>query len=167
MEMRNELTQSISSKSKIREKKITLTKLIHKENAENKVSDNMLKNAGRKFPIQPPTSKEGYHYRGIFEEMFPSKEAALTVEAGPSIACSSPVAFRWSKEFETMNDPSGRSIGVHNQSVKDKYHSLSIRGDDNSVYDSRRQIFGLFILFKGEAYGEKSKGIVCVKRKWI
>ena len=36
MEMRNELTQSISSKSKIREKKITLTKLIHKANAENK-----------------------------------------------------------------------------------------------------------------------------------
>jgi len=36
MEMRNELTQSISSKSKIREKNITLTKLIHKANAENK-----------------------------------------------------------------------------------------------------------------------------------
>ena len=36
MKMRNELTQSISSKSKIREKKITLTKLIHKANAENK-----------------------------------------------------------------------------------------------------------------------------------
>ena len=36
MEIRNELTQSISSKSKIREKNITLTKLIHKANAENK-----------------------------------------------------------------------------------------------------------------------------------
>ena len=36
MEMRNELTQSISSESKIRDKKITLTTLIHKANAENK-----------------------------------------------------------------------------------------------------------------------------------
>ena len=36
MKMRNELTQSISSESKIRDKKITLTTLIHKANAENK-----------------------------------------------------------------------------------------------------------------------------------
>ena len=36
MEMRNELTQSISSESKIREKNITLTKLIHKANEKNK-----------------------------------------------------------------------------------------------------------------------------------
>ena len=34
--MRNELTQSISSESKIRDKKITLTKLIHKANEKNK-----------------------------------------------------------------------------------------------------------------------------------
>ena len=36
MEMRNELTQSISSKSDIRDKKITLTKLIQKSDAKNK-----------------------------------------------------------------------------------------------------------------------------------
>jgi hypothetical protein len=36
MEMRNELTQSISSESKIRDKKITLTTLIDKANAKNK-----------------------------------------------------------------------------------------------------------------------------------
>ncbi len=89
-----------------------------KANADEKVSDDNLANAKRKFPIQPPTTKEGYYYREIFDEMYPSNEAALTVEAGPSIACSSPVAFRWSKEFEKMDDPSGRAVAVHSKAVK-------------------------------------------------
>ena len=89
-----------------------------KDNADKKVSDDALAHADRKFPIQPPTTKEGYYYRQIFDEMYPSNEAALTVEAGPSIACSSPVAFRWSKEFEKMDDPSGRAVAVHSKAVK-------------------------------------------------
>ena len=89
-----------------------------KVNADEKVSDDNLANAKRKFPIQPPTTKEGYYYREIFDEMYPSNEAALTVEAGPSIACSSPVAFRWSKEFEKMDDPSGRAVAVHSKAIK-------------------------------------------------
>ena len=89
-----------------------------KMNAENKVSDEMLSNAERKFPINTPSNKEAYYYRTIFEEIFPSNEAALTVESGPSIACSSPVAFQWSKDFEKMDDPSGRAIDIHNESVK-------------------------------------------------
>ena len=79
---------------------------------------NNLANADRKFPIQPPVTKEGYYYREIFDEMFPSNEAALTVETGSSIACSSPVAFRWSKEFEKMDDPSGRAVAVHSKAIK-------------------------------------------------
>ena len=90
-----------------------------KENAEIKVSNDMLETAEIKFPIQPPSTKEAYYYRSIFEEMFPSDDAILTVEAGPSIACSSPVAFSWSKEFEKMDDPSGRAVGVHNKAVKE------------------------------------------------
>ena len=89
-----------------------------KANADEKVSDDNLANAKRKFPIQPPATKEGYYYREIFDEMYPSNEAALTVEAGPSIACSSPVAFRWSKEFEKMDDPSGRAVAVHSKAIK-------------------------------------------------
>jgi len=89
-----------------------------KANADEKVSDDNLANARRKFPIQPPTTKEGYYYREIFDEMYPTNEAALTVEAGPSIACSSPVAFRWSKEFEKMDDPSGRAVAVHSKAIK-------------------------------------------------
>ena len=89
-----------------------------KANAEVQVSDEMLAKAGDTFPIQPPETKEAFNYRSIFTEFYPSDEAALTVEAGPSIACSSPVAFRWSKEFEKMDDPSGRAVGVHNKAVK-------------------------------------------------
>jgi len=89
-----------------------------KANADENVSDDNLANARRKFPIQPPTTKEGYYYREIFDEMYPTNEAALTVEAGPSIACSSPVAFRWSKEFEKMDDPSGRAVAVHSKAIK-------------------------------------------------
>ena len=68
--------------------------------ADTQVSDEMLAEAGDKFSIQPPETKEAYYYRLIFTELYPSDEAALTVEAGPSIACSSPVAFRWSQEFQ-------------------------------------------------------------------
>ena len=89
-----------------------------KANAEVHVSDEMLAAGGDTFPIQPPETKEAYYYRSIFAELYPSNEAALTVEAGPSIACSSPVAFRWSKEFEKMDDPSGRAVAVHNKAVK-------------------------------------------------
>jgi asparagine synthase (glutamine-hydrolysing) len=77
----------------------------------------MLDDAEKKFPIHPPQTKEAYYYRSIFSDIYPSDEAALTVEDGPSIACSSPVAFRWSKEFEKMDDPSGRSVKIHQKSV--------------------------------------------------
>ena len=90
-----------------------------KANAEAQISDEMLAEAGDTFPIQPPDTKEAYYYRSIFAEHYPSDEAALTVETGPSIACSSSVAFGWSKEFEKMDDPSGRAVGVHNKAVKE------------------------------------------------
>jgi len=89
-----------------------------KANADAQISDEMLTEAGNTFPLQPPETKEAYYYRSIFTELYPSDEAVLTVEAGPSIACSSSVAFRWSKEFEKMDDPSGRAVGVHNKAVK-------------------------------------------------
>ena len=90
-----------------------------KAKAEAQISDERLAEARDTFSIQPPETKEAYYYRSIFAEHYPSDEAALTVEAGPSIACSSPVAFRWSKEFEKMDDPSGRAVGVHNKAVKE------------------------------------------------
>ncbi len=85
--------------------------------AEEKVSDEMMGLVSERFPIQPPSTKEAYLYREIFDELFPSEAASLTVEVGPSIACSSPTAYRWSKEFEKMADPSGRAVGVHDKAV--------------------------------------------------
>ena len=89
-----------------------------KTHAEEKISDEMMAKAAERFPVQPPATKEAYFYRSIFEEFFPSKDAALTVEVGPSIACSTPTAYRWSKSFQGMADPSGRAVAVHQQAVQ-------------------------------------------------
>jgi len=89
-----------------------------KAHAEEKVSKEMMVKAAERFPVQPPVTKEGYFYRSIFEEFFPSKDAALTVEVGPSIACSTPTAYRWSKAFQGMADPSGRAVAVHKEAVQ-------------------------------------------------
>ncbi len=52
------------------------------------VSDEQLKNAKYRFPINPPMSKEEYFYRSIFAEHFPSDSAASCVPSVPSVACS-------------------------------------------------------------------------------
>ena len=88
-----------------------------KELVENEVSDDDFKNANKKFPFQTPMSKEEYYYRSIFEEHFPSKAAAQTVPSVPSVACSSPVALKWDKSFQELNDPSGRAVqNIHKDS---------------------------------------------------
>ncbi|MCK0205616.1 asparagine synthase B [Ornithobacterium rhinotracheale] len=85
-----------------------------KELVNAKVSDEELKNAHHRFPVQTPTSKEEYYYRSIFEEHFPSDAAALTVPSVPSVACSTPTALKWDKSFQNLNDPSGRAVAkVH------------------------------------------------------
>jgi asparagine synthase (glutamine-hydrolysing) len=85
-----------------------------KRQAEEKVTDEMMADVAQRFPQQTPTSKEGYLYRTIFDGIFKNPTACLTVPVGPSIACSTPTAFRWSQEFAKMDDPSGRSVkGVH------------------------------------------------------
>jgi asparagine synthase (glutamine-hydrolysing) len=89
-----------------------------KAHAEEKIPDDMMARAGERFPVHTPATKEAYLYRMIFEELFPGKEAALTVEHGPSIACSTATAYEWSKQFKGMADPSGRAVNVHQSSVK-------------------------------------------------
>lgn len=74
------------------------------------VSDDQLANAKYRFPVQTPSTKEEYHYRSIFQELFPSDAAALCVPSVPSVACSSPVALAWDIAFQNMNEPSGRAI---------------------------------------------------------
>ena len=81
-----------------------------KKLAAEKVTDTMLASAKTKFPLQTPQSKEEYAYREIFDSWFKSPSAPLLVPVGPTIACSTPTALRWSKEFQSRADPSGRSV---------------------------------------------------------
>jgi asparagine synthase (glutamine-hydrolysing) len=88
-----------------------------KDHAEKNVSDRELAEAPQRFPLNPPTTKEQYFYRRVFERFFPSSAAAATVPAGPSIACSTPEALAWDEGFARMADPSGRAMrGVHQDS---------------------------------------------------
>ncbi len=85
-----------------------------KEIVEKEVTDEQLKNAKYKFPIQTPTSKEEFYYRSIFTEHFPSDTAALSVPQEASVACSTKIALEWDESFKNMNDPSGRAVAfVH------------------------------------------------------
>lgn len=84
--------------------------------AEEHVSDAEMQDAESRFAVNPPTTKEGYFYRRIFEEHFPSEAAARTVPGGKSVACSTPVAIEWDEAFSKMADPSGRAVNVHNDS---------------------------------------------------
>jgi asparagine synthase (glutamine-hydrolysing) len=86
--------------------------------AESQVSDRELAAADRRFPVNPPQTKEAYLYRSIFERFYPTPAAAATVPGGKSIACSSPAAIAWDESFAKMADPSGRAVaGVHAQAL--------------------------------------------------
>ncbi|TDK26072.1 asparagine synthase B [Luteimonas aestuarii] len=85
-----------------------------KAHAEAQVSDRELAAADKRFPVNPPQTKEAYFYRSLFEAQFPGGACAATVPGGKSIACSSPAAIAWDAAFAAAADPSGRAIaGVH------------------------------------------------------
>ena len=87
-----------------------------KDYAEKEISDEVFKNAHKKFPVNTPETKEAYFYRAIFEEHFPSEAAIKCVPHGKSVACSTPEALAWDEEFENNADPSGRAAKAHNDS---------------------------------------------------
>lgn len=88
-----------------------------KKIAEKEVSDQQLKNAEYRFPINTPLSKEAYMFRSIFTEHFPTNDAARCVPGGPSVACSTPNALSWDKALNKVIDPSGRAVqNVHKDS---------------------------------------------------
>ncbi|MDQ3205873.1 MAG: asparagine synthase B [Pseudomonadota bacterium] len=85
-----------------------------KSHARAQVGDREFAAAASRFPINPPQTKEAYHYRRIFEQYFPGPACAQTVPGGKSIACSSPAAIAWDAAFSSAADPSGRAVaGVH------------------------------------------------------
>jgi asparagine synthase (glutamine-hydrolysing) len=86
-----------------------------KKVAEEKVSDEDFIKAHFRFPINPPQTKEEYHYRSIFSALFPSDAAALCVPSVKSVACSTPEALAWDPAFQHLNDPSGRAVAAVHQ----------------------------------------------------
>ncbi len=85
-----------------------------KQLTAEKISDEQMKSAKFRFPINTPMSKEEYFYRSIFTEHFPSDTAASCVPSVPSIACSTPEALAWDPSFKNNADPSGRAVkSVH------------------------------------------------------
>lgn len=72
-----------------------------KDEAEKKVTDEMMKNPKPEWGSDVPDSKEAYWYRTMFDEHFPAY-------------CASTV-MRWTPTWSKQTDPSGRAIGVHEQ----------------------------------------------------
>ncbi len=92
-----------------------------KKIANEKVTDEMMKNAHFRFPINTPMSKEEYLYRSVFSEHFPSDQAAACVPSVPSIACSTAEALAWDESFRRNADPSGRAVmSVHENAIRAK-----------------------------------------------
>ena len=83
-----------------------------KEMTEKAVTDEQMKNARFKFPVNTPQTKEEYYYRAIYSELFPSDAEAKCVPSVPSVACSTPEAIAWDKSFQNMIDPSGRAVST-------------------------------------------------------
>lgn len=92
-----------------------------KEHAQAQVTDAQMQLAPQRFAVNPPQNKEAYLYRVLFEQHYPGDAAARTVPGGPSIACSTPTAYRWSQAFAAHADPSGRAVaGVHRAASQGK-----------------------------------------------
>jgi asparagine synthase (glutamine-hydrolysing) len=95
-----------------------------KDIAEHEISDIMFDQAKNRFPHNTPSTKEGFRYRMIFEELFPGEAAERTVPGGKSIACSTERAMAWDASFATRADPTGRSIsGVHDSAHGDAFEA--------------------------------------------
>lgn len=84
------------------------------------ISAEDLASAASAFPVDPPVNAEMLWMRQLFERAFVSgrvagRSALATVGVGRSIACSTPEAVAWNREWEALaGDISGRAIaGVH------------------------------------------------------
>ncbi len=84
-----------------------------KEHVEDVITDEMMKAAMYKFPVNTPDTKEAYYYRMIFEEHFPSNASIKCVPHGKSVACSTVEALAWDESFINNADPSGRAAKFH------------------------------------------------------
>uniref|UniRef100_A0A7S3LLR2 asparagine synthase (glutamine-hydrolyzing) n=1 Tax=Aplanochytrium stocchinoi TaxID=215587 RepID=A0A7S3LLR2_9STRA len=93
--------------------------------AEDQITATQWATRTKRFPVNTPTTKEGYVYRTIFQQHFPGESARDTVLGGPSVACSTPAAIEWDEAFKAMaagvgGENSGRAVaGVHASAYDD------------------------------------------------
>ncbi|MFR5958521.1 MAG: asparagine synthase-related protein [Bacteroides stercoris] len=76
------------------------------------VSDEQMRKASERFPVNTPMNKEEYYYRTIFEEHFPSESAARSVPSIPSVACSTAEALAWDVSFQGKTTLADRAVAV-------------------------------------------------------
>jgi len=105
-----------------------------KAHANASVSDQQMKSAKHRFPLNTPGTKEAYFIRRIFEEHFPEPAARKSVPSPggasasgsgtASIACSTAKAIEWDETFKKMaamtnGECSGRAVmDVHESGYK-------------------------------------------------
>ncbi|XP_035689346.1 asparagine synthetase [glutamine-hydrolyzing]-like [Branchiostoma floridae] len=66
------------------------------EYVEEQINDQMMEDAPKTFPFNPPRTKEAYYFRQIFEKHFPSK--------------SRWIPYYWMPRWSQTNDPSARTL---------------------------------------------------------
>ncbi|CAH1239047.1 ASNS [Branchiostoma lanceolatum] len=66
------------------------------EYVEEQINDQMMEDAPKTFPFNPPRTKEAYYFRQIFEKHFPSK--------------SKWIPYYWMPRWSKTNDPSARTL---------------------------------------------------------
>ena len=82
-----------------------------KAHAEAEISDAAFAARHDRWPDDTPETKEFYLLRQLFEHHFPGIHARKTVPLGKSIACSTPEAVSWHKEWASQaSDISGRAV---------------------------------------------------------
>lgn len=68
------------------------------------VTDEQLAKAGARFPHDPPSTKEAYHYRELFEKIFGKYEGTQGLREG---------IVKWIPLWSESDDPSGRAQKFH------------------------------------------------------
>jgi len=102
--------------------------------AAGQVSDRQMTYAVRRFPFNPPQTKEAYLFRRLFERHFPLASAAETVPGGPSVACSTPEAVLWDSSLQEMDDPSGRAVrSVHRDAYAGRDRVAEVEGAEKEA----------------------------------
>eukprot|EP00172_Hildenbrandia_rubra_P002398 Plantae.Rhodophyta-Hildenbrandia_rubra.ctg32237.p1 GENE.Plantae.Rhodophyta-Hildenbrandia_rubra.ctg32237~~Plantae.Rhodophyta-Hildenbrandia_rubra.ctg32237.p1 ORF type:complete len:556 (-),score=96.44 Plantae.Rhodophyta-Hildenbrandia_rubra.ctg32237:1176-2843(-) len=80
-----------------------------KEHCSKSVSDSDMASAAQTFPHDPPTTKEAYFYRKIFEKLYGDHKGVEGLRQS---------IFKWIPKWSDSTDPSGRAQKVHVSAYK-------------------------------------------------